>query len=166
MKLRIEINGSAHTVEASQTSQPLQYAIDGVQVDAADVLEIAPGIYSILIGGRSFEVRVEPFGGALRITVGKTEFAASVRDPRKWQRNHRDAAASEQRQHVMAPMPGRVVRVLVHAGDAVKAGQGIVVIEAMKMQNEIRSPKTGNVERVLVLEGQPVSAGDAVAIVA
>lgn len=165
MKLEIELKGSLHTLEVSQTKQPSQFAIDGISVDA-DVLEIAPGIYSILIGGRSLEARVESFGTALRVTVGKMEFMASVRDPRRWQRNHRTAAASEQRQHVTAPMPGRIVRVLVRSGDPVKAGQGIAVVEAMKMQNEIRSPKTGIVERVLVVEGQPISAGETVAVVA
>lgn len=165
MKFEIELNGSPHTVEISQAPPLAQCAIDGVNVDA-NALEVQPGIYSILIGGRSVEVRVEPFGKALRISVGKAEFTATVRDPRKWQRNHHAGAASEHRQHVTAPMPGRVVRVLVRPGDPVKAGQGIAVVEAMKMQNEIRSPKTGKIERVLVAEGQPVSAGDAVAVVA
>jgi biotin carboxyl carrier protein len=165
MKLKIELKGSRHTVEILQAGQSSQFAIDGVNVDA-NALEISPGIYSILIGGHSFEARVEPFGGALRITVGKAEFTASVRDPRKWQRNHHAGAISEKRQQVTAPMPGCVVRVLVRSGDQVEAGQGIVVVEAMKMQNEIRSPKTGKVDRVLVVEGQPVSAGDAVAVVA
>ena len=164
MKLEVQLGGSPHTVEIVQTRRFLQCAIDGVTVDA-DAMEVAPGIYSILIGGRCFEARVEPFGTALHIAVGKAEFTARVRDPRKWQRNHRAAAASEHRQDVTAPMPGRVVRVLVSSGDAVKAGQGIAVVEAMKMQNEIRSPKAGNVERVLVVDGQPVSAGETIAVV-
>ena len=63
-------------------------------------------------------------------------------------------------------MPGKVVRVLVKAGDAVKAGQGLLVIEAMKMQNEIRSPKSGTVEKLLAAEGQPVNAGETLAVVA
>lgn len=165
MKLEIELDASPHTVEIFPSGQSSQFAIDGTSFDL-DALEIAPGMYSILIGGRSFEARVEPFGSALRVMVGNAEFTTRVRDPRKWQRNHRAAAASEQRQHVTAPMSGRVVRVLVRSGEPVKAGQGIIVVEAMKMQNEIRSPKTGNVERLLVAEGQPVSAGDTVAVVA
>lgn len=165
MKFRIELEGSVHTLGILQTGQTARCTIDGVDLEA-DALEIAPGIYSILIGGRSFEARIEPFGDALRIIVGNTEFTASVRDPRKWQRNHNAAASSEKRQHVQSPMPGRVVRILVRSGDPVKAGQGIMVVEAMKMQNEIRSPKTGIVERLLVAEGQPVTAGETVAVVA
>jgi len=63
-------------------------------------------------------------------------------------------------------MPGKVVRLLVKAGDHVEAGQGLLVVEAMKMQNEIRSPKSGIVERVFAKEGQPVNAGEVLAIVA
>jgi len=62
-----------------------------------------------------------------------------------------------------APMPGKVVRVLVNAGDPVEVGQGLLVVEAMKMQNEIRSPKSGRVEKLFVSEGQTVNAGDLLA---
>jgi len=62
-------------------------------------------------------------------------------------------------------MPGKIVLVLVKSGEVVEVGQGIVVVEAMKMQNEIRSPKSGTVERLLVIEGQTVNAGEVVAIV-
>jgi biotin carboxyl carrier protein len=63
-------------------------------------------------------------------------------------------------------MPGKVVRLLVQPGDKVQAGQGLLVVEAMKMQNEIRSPKSGTVERVLAQEGQPVNAGQVLAWIA
>ena len=60
-------------------------------------------------------------------------------------------------------MPGKIIRVLVQIGEKVDAGQGLLVVEAMKMQNEIRSPKSGTVERLLVKEGQPVNAGEILA---
>jgi biotin carboxyl carrier protein len=63
-------------------------------------------------------------------------------------------------------MPGKVVRLLAQQGEAVQAGKGLVVVEAMKMQNEIRSPKSGTVERLLVQEGQAVIAGEVLAVVA
>jgi acetyl/propionyl-CoA carboxylase alpha subunit len=165
MKLEIELGGVAHSVEFSRIERKVLCVIDGTDVEA-DAVEIAPGFYSILIGGRSLDARVEPFGGELRIRVGSNEYNARVRDPRKWERNHRGPAASEARQHVAAPMPGRVVRVLVRVGDAVSVGQGLVVVEAMKMQNEVRSPKAGVVERLLVTEGQALNAGDAIAVIA
>jgi biotin carboxyl carrier protein len=164
MKVEIEFDANRHTVDIARTERDLECAIDGETVDA-DAVQIAPGIYSILIGGQSFEVHVEPFGQGLRIAIGMRKYGARVHDPRKWERNRGSAASSDARQHVTAPMPGRVVRVLVKIGEALQAGQGIVVVEAMKMQNEVRSAKAGTVERLLVKEGQAVNAGDTIAAI-
>jgi biotin carboxyl carrier protein len=164
MKLEIELNGAPHAVEVSRSGKPFQALIDGEPI-GADAVEIAPGIYSILIGNRSFEVRVERFGADLRIAVGRLEYVARVRDPRRWERNHNSSAVSGGRQNVVAPMSGRVVRVLAKIGDTINAGQGIVVVEAMKMQNEIRSPKTGKIESLKVSEDQAVNAGETIAVV-
>ena len=78
-------------------------------------VKIAPGIYSILIDGESFEARVEPDGRGLRLTVANREWQAEIRDPREWRRNRSGAAEAEGRQQVLAPMPGKIVRVLVGA---------------------------------------------------
>lgn len=165
MKLAIQLDGATHTLEFSRAEHKVQGSIDGVAVEA-DCIEIAPGVYSLLIEGHPFETSFEPFGDELRITIDGTEFAARVRDPRKWQRNHTAAVSSDVRQNVLAPMPGRVVRVLVTAGEIVLAGQGIAVVEAMKMQNEVRSPKAGKIERLLVKEGQSVNTGETIAVIA
>ena len=170
MKLEVEIARSAapnankpRQVELTRVGERFECRIDGRTIDA-DVAEISTGIYSILIGGRSLEVHVEAHGQALRITSGASEFVASVIDPRRY-RKGAGSILAEGRQQVTAPMPGKVIRVLVKAGEAVKAGQGIVVVEAMKMQNEVKSPKAGTIEKLLVVEGQPVNAGDALAVV-
>lgn len=172
MKLEVEIEranaaasrpGKARQVEFTRAGERIECLIDGRSVDA-DVAEISRGIYSILIGGRSFEVHVEAHGQALRITAGACEFLASVIDPRRYRKGGGSVLA-EGRQQVAAPMPGKVIRLLVKAGETVKAGQGIVVVEAMKMQNEVKSPKAGTIEKLLVAEGQPVNAGDALAVV-
>ena len=164
MKIEISLDGKTREVELAKIGDRLRCTIDGVAIEA-DALEIAPGIYSILIDCESLEVRVEPDGGGLRLTVGDWEWRAEVRDPREWRRNRGGAAEAEGRQQVTAPMPGKIVRVLVQAGDSVDAKQGLFVVEAMKMQNEIRSPKSGKIERLLVTEGQTVNSGEALAIV-
>ena len=164
MKLEIEIGGRTRRVEIAGQGRHLRGALDGRPFEA-DATEAAPGIYSILIGGHSFEACVEPRSPALHVRVGDREFAAEVVDPRQWRRRREAALATEGRKSVTAPMPGKVVRVLVKAGDAVEAGQGLLVVEAMKMQNEIRAPKSGSVERLLVADGQAVNAGDVLAIV-
>lgn len=165
MKLTIELAGKTRVVELTRGPQGFRYSIDGEAV-AADSAEVAPGVYSILIEGHAFEARVEPRTNNWLVAVAGREFPAAVNDPREWRRKQRGAAESQGRQQVLAPMPGKVVRILTKAGDAIEAGQGIVVVEAMKMQNEVRAPKSGHVERILVAEGQSVNAGDVLAVVA
>ncbi len=152
-------------VEIERAEGRLRATVDGRPLEA-DAVEVAPNTYSILLEGRSLEVRVQSVGDALHIHAGGQEFSAKVRDPRAWRGKRGGALELEGRQQITAPMPGKVVRVLVKPGDAVEARQGLLVVEAMKMQNEVRSPKTGKVERLLVREGQAVNAGDLLAVVA
>jgi biotin carboxyl carrier protein len=164
MKVDIALDGKNHQVEFSKVGERLRCMIDGAPLEA-DAVQIAPGIYSILIDGEAFEVRVEPDGEALRLAVGDREWRAAVHDSRKWRRNRGGLSEAEGRQQVSAPMPGKIVRMLAQTGDSVNAKQGLFVVEAMKMQNEIRSPKSGRVERLLVTEGQTVNAGDPLAVI-
>lgn len=133
---------------------------------AVDAVEIAPNAFSILLDGQSFEVNVTlSSDGKLKLQSGSREFIAEVIDPRSWGGRRHGSVEAEGRQQIVAPMPGKVVRLLVKSGDRVEAGQGLLVVEAMKMQNEIRSPKSGAVERVLAKEGQAVNAGDVLCVV-
>lgn len=162
--MQIEIAGKMHRVEVSRAEERLLWTVNGERLEA-DAVEVSPGNYSILIDGNSFEARIESSGAELRAIVDGREYRFAIRDEREWRRNRGSAAEAEGRQQVLAPMPGKIVRVLIQAGDAVQAGQGLLVVEAMKMQNEIRAPKSGTVERVSVREGQTVNAGEVVAIV-
>jgi acetyl/propionyl-CoA carboxylase alpha subunit len=164
VKLEIEIGERARNVELAHVGERLLWTIDGRALDA-DAVKVAPGVYSILIGGQSLEVRAESIGSRLRVFVAGREFSVRVSDLRQWRRRRSGVVEAEGRQRVLAPMPGKIIRVLVKAGDAVEAGQGLLIVEAMKMQNEIRSPKSGKVERLLVGEGQTVNAGEVLAIV-
>ena len=169
MKFEVHLNGTAgkkkHTVELEPFGNGYSFAVDGQPVHA-DAALVAPGIVSVLIGGHAFEVHVTPSqDGMVKLQSGPHEIAAEQPDPRAWQRRRHGALDAEGRQQVMAPMPGKVIRLLVNAGDDVEAGQGLVVVEAMKMQNEIRSPKKGNVERLPVKEGQAVNAGEILCVV-
>jgi len=83
MKIEIALDGQNHQVELARVGGRLRCAIDGVPLEA-DAVQIAPGIYSILIDGESLEVRVELDGGALRLTVADREWRAKIRDPREW----------------------------------------------------------------------------------
>jgi biotin carboxyl carrier protein len=165
MKLEVHISGQARTVELEREAGGWRATIDGQSLPA-DVVEIAPNTLSVLLAGQSHEVCVTPSpDGKLKLQTGAQEFSAEVLDPRTWIGRRHSSVEAEGRQQIIAPMPGKVVRVLVKTGDTVEAGQGLLVVEAMKMQNEIRSPKSGTVERVLASEGQAVNAGEVLCIV-
>ncbi len=163
MKFDVRIGDKTRIVELERIADRWHIALDGQPLDA-DAVQIAPNIFSILLRGQSHEIRVTPSpNGTLTLQTGLEEFTAEVVDPRAWSGRRHSALEAEGRQQVVAPMPGKVVRLLVKAGDTVEAGQGLLVIEAMKMQNEIRSPKSGVVERLLAQEGQAVNAGEMLA---
>jgi biotin carboxyl carrier protein len=163
MKFDVRISGKTRTIELQRNSERWQISLDGTALDA-DAVEIAPNVFSILLNGESFEVRIAPTSeGKLTLQTRHQDFTAEVVDPRAWRDRRHGAVEAEGRQQIVAPMPGKVVRLLVKAGDKVEAGQGLLVVEAMKMQNEVRSPKTGIVERLLAKEGQPVIAGEVLA---
>jgi biotin carboxyl carrier protein len=122
-------------------------------------------VLSLLVDGHSYEVKREQTATDLHLWVGSTRYGVEVRDPRSL-RSRRDGAGDEKGpKKVVASMPGRVVRLLVGEGAEVEAGQGIVVVEAMKMQNEIKSPKKGVVQKLMATNGATVNAGDVLAIV-
>jgi biotin carboxyl carrier protein len=163
MKFEVRMDKRTRTVELTRDANGWRICLDGDLADA-DAIEIAPNIFSILLDGKSHEVRVTPSNsGALTLQTAHREFTAEVIDPRAWRGRRHGALEAEGRQQVLAPMPGKIVRVLVQTGEKVQAGQGLLVVEAMKMQNEIRSPKSGTVERLLVKEGQPVNASEILA---
>jgi biotin carboxyl carrier protein len=163
MKFDVQIAGKTRTVELQLDSDRWQISLDGVALDA-DAVEISPNVFSILLNGESYEVRLAAANdGKLTLQTRHHEFVAQVIDPRAWRGRRHGPVEAEGRQQIVAPMPGKVVRLLIKTGDKVEAGQGLLVVEAMKMQNEVRSPKTGTVERLLAKEGQAVYAGDILA---
>jgi biotin carboxyl carrier protein len=163
MKFEVLINSTRRIVDLERDANRWRISLDGEAIDA-DAVEIAPNIFSILLNGKSHEVRVTPStSGALTLQTAHQEFTAEVIDPRAWRGRRHGALEAEGRQQILAPMPGKIIRVLVRTGETVETGQGLLVVEAMKMQNEIRSPKSGTVERLLVKEGQPVNAGEILA---
>jgi len=154
---------SEHIVDLQKDASACKVLLDGQPVDAHVILA-APNAVSVLLNGDVFEIHVAPsLDGTYKLQTGPHEFEAEIRDPRAWRGRKHSALEAEGRQQILAPMPGKVVRLLVKVGDEVEAGQGLIVVEAMKMQNEIRSPKKGKVERLQAKEGQPVNAGEVLA---
>ncbi len=125
-----------------------------------DIVEVEPGVYSVIDGMTSWEVRV----AGDEISIGEHRFRIEIKDPRQWKRTGRAADATG-RSSIAAAMPGKIVRVLVAVGDEVAAGQGIMVVEAMKMQNELKAPRDGRVTAIEVKENDSVNAGAVLATI-
>lgn len=164
MKLDIEIDGKTHRIDVTPAGEGRwTVQLDGEPVEA-DAHFIRPGVLSLLLQGRAHRIvldsdLVEP---ALHLDEHRIPWQAD--DPRSFQQRRRHAAAHGP-MTLKASMPGRVVRVLVERGDQVAAHQGIVVIEAMKMQNELKSPKEGRVTDLRVVPGDTVASGQVLAVI-
>ena len=163
MTYDIAIDGKSYRLDLSRTEGEWNCRLDGREI-AVDAVLARPDVLSLRIGNQAYEVKCERVGSDLHLWVGSARFAAEVRDPRSLRGRVR-ATDDQGPKKLTAPMPGRVVRILVTAGAEVNAGSGVLVVEAMKMQNEIKSPKKGTIQKILVSEGTAVNAGDVLAIV-
>ena len=163
MTYEIAVDGKSYRLDLSQGAGRWSCRVDGREVEVDAVLA-RPNVLSLRIGNRAYEVKCERVGGDVHIWVGSQRFAVDVRDPRS-RRGRTRAVDNHGPKKLTAPMPGKVVRILLTQGTEVEAGAGVLVVEAMKMQNEIKSPKKGTIQKILVSEGTAVNAGDVLAIV-
>lgn len=130
----------------------------------AQIERVEPGVYSILLDGHSYEAYVEQTEGGVAVFIDGYRFEIELRDPRRWSRQSAGQATAG-RMNVVARMPGKIVRLLVAAGDEVAAGQGLFVVEAMKMQNEVKALKAGRVVSLAAQEGVTAAAGEILAVI-
>jgi biotin carboxyl carrier protein len=164
MVYNVTIDGTEYRLELDLTAGRWRCLLNGREVEMDAVLA-RPDVLSVLVGGKAYEIRRERVDGDSRIWVGNQVYRAEVRDPRSWRGRKRGLDHEKGALGLVAPMPGKVLRFLVSENSTVEAGQGVVVVEAMKMQNEIKSPKNGTVLKLVVAEGASVNAGDVLAIV-
>jgi len=162
MKYEVEIEGSRRTIEIkSFNGGRLTAVVDGREI-ACEVSQPGSGTYLFVSDNTKhvYELQVDDNkDGTASVSIGGVRLATRVIDPKHRSRLAEQGASG--RQQILSPMPGKVVRVMVETGDEVKHGQGVIVIEAMKMQNELKSPKDGTVSQVAVAEGQTVTASQA-----
>ena len=164
MKVETKIGETTHTVEIDVEAGRFRLVVDGRTYDG-ELLRPRPGVYTFFVGSRVVEAHVGSVPGteAVRVKVGDRSADVLVID-RKHRRTSSEAGA-EGRQVLVAPMPGKVVAVLAEVGDAVERGRGILVVEAMKMQNEVKAARDGVVAEIRVAVGDTVNAGQVLAIV-
>ena len=164
MIFNVTIDGREYRLELEGEPGDWRCRVDGrgVRIDA---VVVQPDVLSVLIDGKAYEIRRERVEASSRIWVGDQSYVAEVRDPRSLTSRKLRADHGKGARQLVAPMPGKVIRLLLSEKSPVEAGQGVVVVEAMKMQNEIKSPKKGIILKLTVSEGAAVNAGDVLAVV-
>ena len=167
MKLQIDLDGETHSLELEMENGRIRYSVEGFAGDAS-VAETMPGVFSVLVGDRSFRVTLgsgEAAGSDFEVWPnGDQRHAISLADLRD-RSSRRTPGSGNGPVEVRAQMPGKVIKVLAALDAQVEMGDGLVVVEAMKMQNEMKAPKSGRVMRIHVKEGATVAAGEPLVVV-
>jgi biotin carboxyl carrier protein len=163
MILDAAVDGRTIRVEVRGGDGRYTVRLDGRELEV-DLQETGRDFVSLLIGNRSYEVGLQRRPGGYTVVFDDDVLAVNLADAARGA-GPAAARASGGPARVSAPMPGKLVRVLVEAGQEVKAGQGLVVMEAMKMENELRAPRDGRVREVPAREGQAVEAGALLVVV-
>ena len=167
MKLRADIAGESYSVDFRRYGHRVVTEIDDRRYELY-VHESGPQEFLLIHDGRVFDCRVEgrpEIGKAIDVIVGTKRCAIAITDPKRLRGSKAVDTRTIEAAHLVAPMPGKVVRILVEVGEQIDAGSGIMVVEAMKMQNEMKSPKAGVVVALNVQVGVTVNRGDVLAVV-
>lgn len=170
MKLRVELDGEEYTLALDETKNEngsqAAYALSGAMnaSGVASIAEVKPGVFSVLLGSKSFVVHVATKGAEVEVWTGNERHVLSLADTRDQAAGRKSTAAAGPLE-MRALMPGKIIKLLASTGDVVEAGQGVVVVEAMKMQNEMKAPKNGVVSKILVAEGAAVAPGETLVVI-
>jgi biotin carboxyl carrier protein len=170
MQYRAIVNGeNGETVDVGfeRTASGIEANVGGRKY-SLEVSAVRPGIYLMSFGTRSLEVAVLPEGklsSVSTISIGGHRISVEILDERKTLQRMVHSSDRSGASEIRSPMPGKIVRVLLTEGAEVAAGQGIVVMEAMKMQNEMKSSMSGRIRKIEVVEGETVRSGALIAIV-
>jgi glutaconyl-CoA/methylmalonyl-CoA decarboxylase subunit gamma len=156
MKFAAKLGDEVHEIVVTRVDANYVVTLDGVE-HVVDARKLEADFYSILYEGKSYEVSVENAGPGYVVRHGANEQLVELADASRGGRD--ELHKRDSLQEVTSIMPGKVVRVLVAVGDEVHAGQGLVVVEAMKMENEIGAPRPGRVKEVAVVPGTTVESG-------
>ena len=167
MKLNAELNNEKHAVEIKRDGDKVFAEIDGRRYQL-EVSEPEAGVYLFKNGSKVYEVRVAPGvnpGDPYSVRLGSNEVDIRIEDPKRLRGSGGDHQHGEGVAEIKTAMPGKVVRIIAEAGATVQKGDGVIVVEAMKMQNEMKSPKDGVVKEIRVAEGKTDNAGQVLVII-
>ena len=166
MKFVATIGDTIETVEVTGEAGRYRLTI-GSEVWEVDGRLTAQGIYSLLVGGVSYVADVRDEGGKCVVEVVDERYVVRVEEETRFiLRTRGGAGAAAQTQTLVAPLPGRIVHVAIKPGDRVEKGDTLLVIEAMKMENEYKATSAGTIAEVRVSAGQAVNGGDVLVVIA
>jgi biotin carboxyl carrier protein len=159
--LEIETENEKIAIEISSSGPARKVRIGDTEV-SCDWVRLGEGHYSLIINGRVFDLLIHLDKDNCEVVSRAAVFNFTVTDPRRarLKQGGEDGHGHTGPQRIRTDMPGKVIRVLVKKGESVVPDQGLLILEAMKMQNEIRSPKSGIVTEVAVAGGMTVNTGD------
>lgn len=161
MKLNAELNGEKHEIEIKRNGSAV-FARVGDREYEIEASEVEPDVYLFKHNNQIYEIYVAPNG---IVNLGNHQLEIAISDPKRLRGSGAASANADGIAEIKTAMPGKLVRVLVEAGAEIKQGEGVLVVEAMKMQNEMKSPKDGIVKEIRFNEGATVNAGDILAII-
>ncbi len=166
MNFDIELGGRKHRLLMKQdsASEPPSFYLDGKPC-SADVRLLEPDVLSLLMDGKSYRLLLDPRPDGSAVVLDECRIPYRIFDPRSLQSRANVTANDSAARPIVASMPGRIVRLMVQVGDRVEARQGLIVVEAMKMQNELKAPRAGNVTRIAVEVGATVQAGHVLMVI-
>lgn len=161
MKLQAELNNETYQVRIKREGERVFAQVDGREYDL-EASEVEPNVYLLKYDNRIFQIYVAPNG---IVNIGNHQLEIKLTDPKRLRGSGSATPSAEGIVEIKTAMPGKVVRVLAVAGKEIKHGEGVIVVEAMKMQNEMKSPKDGIVREIRFAEGDTVNAGDVLAVI-
>jgi biotin carboxyl carrier protein len=167
MKYKAQIADSEHAVSLELADASATVDVDGRRYEI-EHRKLPSGEYLLLHGTGVYKCRVEEKNGSnnsVAVVLGGASYAITLVDPKRLSSTRSSAGHDHGAAEIVSPMPGKIVRVLVKAGGNVEAGAGIIVVEAMKMQNEMKAPKAGVVVSINAEAGATVNAGDVLAVI-
>jgi biotin carboxyl carrier protein len=161
MKLNAELNGEKHEIEIKREGATVFARVNERQYEL-EASEVERDVYLFKYNHQIFEIYVAPNG---IVNLGNHQLEISITDPKRLRGSGASQASADGIAEIKTAMPGKLVRVLTEVGAEIKQGEGVLVVEAMKMQNEMKSPKDGTVKEIRFAEGSTVNAGDVLAII-
>lgn len=167
MKLKAQLSGHEHEISIDFDKTIAFAEVDSRRYEL-EIRQLADGQYLLIDGSRIYRCRVETqreSQNSFEVVLQGEARNITIVDPKRLRSTHSAGAHDVGAAQIVSPMPGKIVRVLVEVGAQVEAGTGIVVVEAMKMQNEMKAPKAGVVVSINAAEGATVSAGDVLAVI-